>query len=214
MHLYNPAAEDPATPIRIAQNPSEENLSTEMPSPANEPELVTRALAGEESAWVELIRCHQQAVFRMAWLLLTNREEAEDVAQETFLRAFASLSRFDRDRPLRPWLLRIAHNLALNRRRGLNRAWRAVQRFVAGAPSSGTVPDPTSQHDDTEQLWQAVRRLSPADQQIIYLRYFLGLSVQECAQSLEIAEGTVKSRLSRALSRLQGLLAWESGELA
>lgn len=212
MHLQRvPVALAPTVQDPAVGDPSIERAASE----PTESEMVARALARDESAWVDLIRGHQQAIFRLAWLLLADRDEAEEVAQETFLRAWFSLERFDSTRPLRPWLLRIAHNLALNRRRSLRRSWQALVRFVsvaAGGETSIHPQEKLQQSANADALWHAVRRLSQADQQIVYLRYFLELSVDECADTLEIAPGTVKSRLYRALERLRPLLEREFGE--
>lgn len=153
------------------------------------------------------MRAHQEPVFRLAYLLLGDADEAEDAAQETFIRAFRALASFDTARPLRPWLLRIVTNLAHNRRRSLGRYLNALRR------SFGLDPEPlvalgeqSAAQWEAQLLWQAVRRLGHSDQEIIYLRYFLELSEAETARALEIAPGTVKSRLSRALGRLRKIV--------
>src|SRR5512133_3543612 len=131
---------------------------------------------------------HQQAVFRFAYLLLGDPDEAEDVAQETFLRAWNHLRRFDTARPLRPWLLSIASNLASNRRRSAGRYLAALTRaFHHETASSTSIEEKSAQHMEADNLWKAVRNLSLPDQQIIYLRYFLDLSISETAQALNIA---------------------------
>ena len=142
---------------------------------------------------------YQQPVFRLAYLLLGDADEAEDVAQETFVRAFRALERFDPSRPLLPWLLSIAANLARNRRRSIGRFFGALQRLAREEPrlSSG-VTNGHEQRWQSQALWGAVRRLGQTDQQIVYLRYFLDMSVDETAQALDVAPGTVKSRLHRA----------------
>ncbi|MCC7352993.1 MAG: RNA polymerase sigma factor [Anaerolineae bacterium] len=176
----------------------------------SESDLVIRACQGDEIAWESQVRQHQEAVFRLAYLLLGDADEAEDVAQETFIRAFRALDRFDASRPLRPWLLRIATNLAHNRRRAVGRYLAAVRRFFLadpeGIPETG---DAGLHKTDAQALWQAVRRLSQADQEVIYLRYFLELSEAEMAAALDVAAGTVKSRLHRALQRLRALVEQE-----
>jgi RNA polymerase sigma-70 factor (ECF subfamily) len=160
---------------------------------------------------------HQEAVFRLAYLLLGDSADAEDVAQEAFIRAFRALHRFDQERPLRPWLLRIAANLARNRRRSIGRHFAALQRLARGA-SGAVVPPPTDDsRQDSWSLWQAIRQLDAVDQEIIYLRYFLEVPIAEAAQILGIAPGTVKSRLYRALGRLRHVVErefpalWEEG---
>lgn len=171
---------------------------------------IESARRGDPAAWEELVRLHQEGVFRFAYLQLEDPEEAADVAQETFLRAFRALHRYDAARPLRPWLLSIAANLARNRRRALGRYAAALQRYVRLDPEAGGRPSGEPQGVEVAQrdqgLWQAVRRLSPDDRQIILLRFYLQLPVAETGQVLGVAEGTVKSRLSRALGRLQQVI--------
>lgn len=176
----------------------------------NEAELVARARHGDQSAWAQLIHRHQEAVFRLAYLIAGNSQDAEDVAQDTFLRAFRALDRFDQERPLRPWLLEIARNQAYNRRRSLRRYWQAVLRLWAGEEVPSLSPlEAAGQAAQAQALWQTVQTLKRQDQEVIYLRYFLELSVAETAAALGVAEGTVKSRLARALSRLRRLLETE-----
>lgn len=170
-----------------------------------EAELIEGALGGDATAWTHLVQTHQEAVFRLAYLLLGDAAEAEDVAQETMMRAGQALDRFDRSRPLRPWLLQIARNLAANRRRSAARRWLALQRWWRSQPARQA--DPVAQIDaGAADLHQAVGKLSREDQEVIYLRYFLELPVEETAQVLRVAPGTVKSRLARALQRLRPLL--------
>jgi RNA polymerase sigma-70 factor (ECF subfamily) len=181
------------------------NLSGE--AQENEPGLVDRARQGDGAAWEALVQTHQEAVFRLAYLLLGDPDEAEDAAQEAFLRAFRALERFDASRPLRPWLLSIAANLARNRRRSLGRYLTALQRLVRlEPPYSANIEDKSAERWQAQSLWRAVQRLSEPDQQVIYLRYFLEMSVEETAEATGVAEGTVKSRLHRALERLRTVI--------
>ncbi|MCB0064319.1 MAG: RNA polymerase sigma factor [Caldilineaceae bacterium] len=171
----------------------------------NEIEAIHRACRGDEEAWLLLVRTHQTALFRLAYLLLGDADEAEDVAQDALIRAYRGLARFDPARPLRPWLLQIVRNQAHNRRRTARRYLAAVTRWWHQMGPPAVVPDPATPAAG-ELLRQAVQRLEPIDQEVIYLRYFLELSVAETAATLAIAEGTVKSRLSRALSRLRTVI--------
>jgi RNA polymerase sigma-70 factor (ECF subfamily) len=175
----------------------------------SEPELVQRARQGDQAAWGRLVHLYQEPAFRLAYLLLGDADEAEDVAQETFIRAFRALDSFDTSRPLRPWLLRITTNLAYNQRRGVGRYLAAVRRILAAEPLPAPHIDAEHDHWAAQALWQAVRRLNRADQEIIYLHYFLELSVAETAQALGIAPGTVKSRRHRALGRLRAIVDQE-----
>ncbi|HKG55547.1 MAG TPA: RNA polymerase sigma factor [Anaerolineales bacterium] len=181
----------------------------------DESTLIRHAANGDATAWEPLVLAHQEAVFRLSYLLLGDPDDAEDIAQETFLRAWNHLKRFDTTRPLRPWLLRIASNLASNRRRSAGRYLSALTRAFRNEPvSSASIEERSTRHMEASHLWKAVQTLSVPDQQIVYLRYFLDLSVAETAEVLKIAEGTVKSRLSRALDRLRGIIQQDFPVLA
>jgi RNA polymerase sigma-70 factor (ECF subfamily) len=177
-----------------------------------ETQQIQLARQGNQAAWEDLMRTHQEPVFRLAYLLLGDPDEAEDVAQETFLRAYKALDGFDTERPLRPWLLRIASNLAHNRHRSIGRYLAALTRFAQQDPDriKSTTIQPK---DDSHTLWQAVKKLTMPFQEVIYLRYFLDMSESEMADTLSVPAGTVKSRLHRALSRLRGIIERDYPEL-
>lgn len=172
--------------------------------------MIRQAREGDESAWRNIIQEHQQVIFRLAYLILGDPDEAEDVAQETFIRAHDSFESFDAGKPLRPWLYRIAANLAYNHRRSWGRRWEALKRMGRNRPDREENPEELSiRQIQARQLREAVARLKKTDQMVIYYYYFLGLSVDETAHVLEVAPGTVKSRLHRARNRLQGLIKRE-----
>jgi RNA polymerase sigma-70 factor (ECF subfamily) len=172
--------------------------------------LISRAAKGDADAYEQIVRLHQEAVFRLAYLILGDKQDAQDIAQETFIRAYRGLYRFDTSRPLRPWLLQIAKNLARNRRRAAGRYLAALQRTFLHMPGStyvaASAESDVEQQREVQALWDAIRQLSKLDQEVIYLRYMLGLSTQETAEVLGVQSGTVKSRLSRALGRLRGVV--------
>lgn len=172
----------------------------------DESTLIQRAANGDTSAWEPLMLAHQQAVFRFAYLLLGDADDAEDIAQESFLRAWNHLKRFDPARPLRPWLLSITANLARNRRRSAGRYVSALMRAFREQPKESPLEVIHAQNTEANELWRAVQQLDVPDQQIVYLRFFLDLPVSETAEALQIAEGTVKSRLSRALEKLRKII--------
>jgi RNA polymerase sigma-70 factor (ECF subfamily) len=177
-------------------------------------QLIARARRGDEAAWAALVGQHQQAAFRLAYLIMGSADDAEDVTQDAFIRAFESLDQFDASRPFRPWLLGITRNLAYNRHRSARRYLNAVRRLLQAAPEPVVAPaGERSQPYEAEMLWQAVKRLQEIDQEVIYLRYFLELSVAETADTLQVAPGTVKSRLHRALNRLRDLVDEEFSTL-
>lgn len=165
-------------------------------------DLMAQARAGDTGAWETLILQNQEAVFRLAYLILGDPADADDIAQETFLRAYRALPGFDLARALRPWLLSITANLARNRLRSVGRYLAALQRAWLADPQPQR-PAPVIESDDSARLWQAVRHLSASDQEVIYLRFFSALSEAETAQALQVAPGTVKSRTHRALERLR-----------
>jgi RNA polymerase sigma factor (sigma-70 family) len=177
-------------------------------------DLVARARQGDDLAWEALVRQHQEAVFRLAYLFLGDADESEDVAQECFIRAYHALGRFDSSRPMLPWLLSIAANLARNRRRSIGRFFKMLQTIVQNEPHSfQRAPGSDDRRWQSQELKRAVERLGTVDQQVVYMRYFLELSVEDTANSLGIAPGTVKSRLYRALERLRKVIEKEHPDL-
>jgi RNA polymerase sigma-70 factor (ECF subfamily) len=188
------------------------NLSGEVQ--LDESTLIRHAASGDAAAWEPLVLAHQEAVFRLAYLILGDPDDAADVAQEAFLRAWNHIKRFDTTRPLRPWLLSIVTNLARNRYRSAGRYLATLTRAFRNDSAPVNIEEKSAQHLEAHELWKAVQSLSMPDQQIVYLRYFLDLSVNETAQVLQVAEGTVKSRLSRALERLRGIIRQEFPVLA
>ena len=171
-----------------------------------EKELVKLARRRDSAAWGKLVSGHQEPAFRLAYLLLGDPDDAEDVAQEAFIRAWQALDRFDADRPLRPWLLRIVSNLARNRRRSIGRYLAAVARFAQENPDASHITQDTFSEEDSAALWQALQKVKLNYRAVIYLRYFLDLSEAEMAEVLDVAQGTIKSRLHRALKQLREII--------
>ena len=177
-----------------------------------EAQQIRLARQGDQTAWEALMSAHQEPVFRLAYLLLGDPDEAEDIAQETFLRAYKALDGFDTERPLRPWLLRIASNLAHNRHRSIGRYLGALTRFARQDPDR-IKPTTIQPEDNSQALWQAMRKMAKPFQEVIYLRYFLDMSESEMVDTLEVPAGTVKSRLHRALSKLRKIIERDYPEL-
>ena len=177
---------------------------------SSEAEALLQARNGDASAFGLLVRSHQEAAFRAAYLILHDAQAAEDAAQEGFVRAYRQLHRFREEDPFRPWLLRIVTNLALNETRRRKRGLALLERFGRQAPQ--TVPGPeriTAASEETRDVWQAINRLPADDRLILYLRYFLELSEAEMARVIGKAPGTVKSRLHRAGRRLRAVIEKE-----
>lgn len=185
---------------------------SERPAAANEAYLIQQARQNHPAAWETLVRHYQEPVFRLAYLFLGDPAEADDVAQETFVRAYLHLEQYDESRPLRPWLLQICANLARNRYRSLGRYLEALRRFWHSQLNEDHLDD--GLQPPSQALWQAVRRLNHDYQVTVYLRYFLELSEAEVAAALQIPPGTVKSRLHRAMKQLRGVIEREFPEVA
>lgn len=173
---------------------------------------IRQAQRDDAAAWEQIVRRYQQPVFRLAYLILGDAADAEEIAQEAFVRAYLSLDGFDEQRPFRPWVLQITRNLARNRRRRLGRYWANVRRWWQQQPEPVESPS-HEQRANARLLWQAVQQLKPAWQEVIYMRYFLELSEEETAAALDIAAGTVKSRLHRALRALRQIIEQDFVEL-
>jgi RNA polymerase sigma-70 factor (ECF subfamily) len=167
-------------------------------------DLIRRAMHKDEQAWGTLMNEYQQPVFRLAYLFTGDPDEAEDITQEAFIRAFHSIDSFDPSRSFRPWILSITANLVRNRQRSIKRYLAGLQRLIRLEPQADrNSPQTVEQSEEAEALWHTVRQMSLDDQHMIYLRYFLELSEVETAGALGIPHGTVKSRLHRALKRLR-----------
>jgi RNA polymerase sigma factor (sigma-70 family) len=170
-----------------------------------EAELVERARRGDVPAYSELVRRHQQLAFRTAYAVCGNAADAEDAAQEAFVKAHRALDRFRSGAPLRPWLLRIVANEARNRRRSAGRREHLAVRAAPRVPAAADVGPETAVllADERARLAEALDRLEAPQREVVLLRHVLELSEAECAAVLGCRPGTVKSRLSRGLARLR-----------
>jgi RNA polymerase sigma factor (sigma-70 family) len=164
-------------------------------------------------AYEELVRRYQDVAVRTAHVISPGAD-AEDAAQEAFVKAHAALARFRPDAPFRPWLLRIVANEARNRRRSAGRRAGLALRAAEDRPSDDAAPSPESAvlaHEQRDALVAAINALRDEDREVIGARYLLELSEAETAEALGIPRGTVKSRLSRALERLRTQMAAADG---
>ena len=173
--------------------------------PLDDAELVERARHGDARAYEELVRRYQGVAARVAFLA-GGPIDAEDAVQEAFVKAYRALPGFRAGSPFRPWLLRIVANEAKNRRRAAGRRTRLALRVESDRPSGDAAPSPETavlEEDERVTLLEAVNRLRDDDRMVLGYRFLLGLSERETADALGVAPGTVKSRTSRALSRLR-----------
>ena len=175
----------------------------------DERNLIARAQDGDAQAYAALVRRYEQIAFRAAWLLLHDRHEAADAAQDAFVRAYRALHSFKLERSFRPWLLRIVTNLALNRIQAAQRRQRATERYAQQIFSHQpelVLDHALAANGQYARLQQAVLELSLDEQTLITLRYFLELPEAEVAETLGIAIGTVKSRMHRTLGNLRTII--------
>ncbi|MHB8469906.1 MAG: RNA polymerase sigma factor [Gaiellaceae bacterium] len=173
--------------------------------PHGERELVLRAQRGDARAYEELVRPYREIAFRVAYLIARNAADAEDAAQDGLVKAWRALRRFDVDRPLRPWLLRIVANEARNRRRSAGRRDRLALAAAAAAPGDTALSPEAAAlaGEERTRLLAALDDLPDGQRLVLACRFLLELSEEETAAALDVAPGTVKSRASRALETLR-----------
>ena len=179
---------------------------------SGEAALIQRCAAGDEAACAELVATHQRMVYSLALNLLGDRDDALDISQEVFLRVFRTLSGFRGQSALRTWIYRIVVNQVRNRQRWWRRRHRSdevsldehLQHCGELEATQDVLPDRLLASKETAaHIWQALDRL-PFDQRTaLILREVDGLRYEEIAFSLDIAIGTVKSRLTRARQALR-----------
>jgi RNA polymerase sigma-70 factor (ECF subfamily) len=174
--------------------------------------LVGRTRAGEVEAFGELVRRYQDSVFNVCFRLLGERHEAEDLAQEAFVRAYQRLASFDVERPFGPWVRRVAANLCLNHLQGRGTPGVPLEA-IAEPPAPAEQVDPALAQEQAERartLRGAIRSLPPRYRAVIELRHFQELSYAEIAQELRVPLSDVKSDLFRARKLLAGRLRDEA----
>ncbi|MEV6598033.1 RNA polymerase sigma factor [Actinoplanes sp. NPDC051346] len=169
------------------------------------------AREGDPDAYEVLVVRYTASAHRFA-VLLGAGEDADDVVQEAFVKAYRQISRYRGDSGFRPWLFSIVANETRNLHRSRKRRDGLALRAAAVEETGVTGPDPaevTLAVERRRQLVEQVRRLDFREREVLVCRYFLDLSEAETAQALSIPKGTVKSRTSRALARLRDRLAVE-----
>ena len=186
-----------------------------------ETQIVRRVLEGDVNAFEDLVTEHEKGVYAIAQRMTGNAEDAADMTQETFIKAYNSLSSFRGDSKFSVWLYRIATNVCLDFLRSRSRK-PTMSLSVEDDDGEETQMDIADESQSPEQLLErgltrdAVRRglksLSPEYRQILLLREIQGLSYEEIAEALALEVGTVKSRIFRARKRLCAFLT-EDGNI-
>lgn len=180
-------------------------------APATDRELVLRALGGHQPSYSELMARHREAVYRVARHHTGDEGEALDITQEAFISAFASLNRFDPDRPFRAWLLRIAINKCRDwaRRRAVRRLFRMAKPLDDALDVADQGQDPESAAISARELTRisaAVAALPANLKDPLILCRIEGMSMAEAAQVLGISEKAVETRIYRARQKLSEIL--------
>jgi len=196
--------------------PSSEAGPAETPPPPglDERVLIQRCIAGDPAAFEPLVEKYRQRVWRLAYQVLHDREEAWDVAQEAFVRAFHSLRSFRGQSAFYTWLFRITVNVATDRHRQRSAQARALgpervpeEEWARSTPDPGGGPEQeATRAEQRERIRRALDTLPPKARTIIMLSDVEGLSYREIAEVLNCPIGTVMSRLHNARKRLKGLL--------
>lgn len=168
--------------------------------------LVSRAVRGEAEAFSGLVDIYQGPLFRTAYRLLGDREDARDVTQAAFLKAYDKLETYDTKYRFFSWIYRILVNESLN----LLGKRRSVEPLTELLPSENRIPDEECDAKQiAEKVQQAIRRLTPDYRTVIVLKYFADMSYREICDVLDLPAKTVKSRLFTARCRLLDSLARE-----
>lgn len=165
-----------------------------------ESEWLAQAQQGDEQAFAKLVEQYQTPVFNLCYRMLGDPYEAEDAAQETFLRAYRAMRRYDSSRPFATWLLSIAshHCIDLIRRRRMRLV--PIDSLPGEViPDPGITPETAlRQSEDQQQMQELLAELSPTDRSAVVLYYWYEYSYEEIAAALSLTVSAVKSRLHRA----------------
>lgn len=180
---------------------------------------VERTLAGDSDAFRVLVERHSRSLFRMAYRMTGNAHDAEEVVQESFLRAYQKLRQFESRANFGTWVYRIATNCAWDRIR--KRRSEESHRESPGAKSEMNEPEIAVEYPDgrpapdrlaasaelRERMQQALRALSPAERAAVVMRHWEGRGIEEIAKTLQVRSGAAKNTVFRAVEKLRQSLA-------
>jgi RNA polymerase sigma-70 factor (ECF subfamily) len=182
-------------------------------------DLIARAAGGDASAFQVLVEQHRSMVYRVAYQFAGNHYDAEDIAQDVFIKVYRSLSRFRQDSQFTSWIYRIAMNACIDHRRrqlaavGTQPGARftsnedADQQQMVNTPEEGPGPESTAYAGELGTVLETAIGRLPHGQRIVFtMRHYEGLKLGEIAEALHLAEGTVKRQLHAAVHRLRAVL--------
>lgn len=190
--------------------PDPEAASLSRGAPPASADLIARARAGDAEAFRELVERHSRAVYRVAYRITGRAEDAEDVVQETFLRAYRQLDRFEARSNFGTWLHRIAANCSVDLLRGrprreMNEEPETLER-LGGGDTYGALPSPERSllgRQIADRVAQALDRLSDMERAAFTLRHFEGLSIEEISRALGLRTSATKHSIFRAVKKMR-----------
>ena len=176
----------------------------------DEKQAIQRLKNGDISGLEFLVACHQVKAVRTAYLITRDLGLAEDIVQDSFIRAFRAMRGFDETRPFEPWFMRSVVNASVKMMQKSARQVEAgddADEFLSQlAEQAESVESQVESIEVQNQIWDAMQKLSPRQRAVIVQRYFLDMSEAEMAKESGTAVGTVKWMLNAARERLRGLL--------
>jgi RNA polymerase sigma-70 factor (ECF subfamily) len=177
----------------------------------SETDWVRRARAGDQAAFTALVEAYQTPIYNLCYRMLGEAGEAEDAAQETFLRAYSQIATYDPSRPFKTWLFSIANHHCIDRLRKRRLTWLSIEDDLPPHPAlQEQAPGPEEasvRREQTEALQALLARLPPDDRSVVVMRYWYDLSYEEIAEATRTTVSAVKSRLHRARGSLGDMLA-------
>lgn len=166
--------------------------------------LVARARGGDESAFGKLVEQLQNRIFAVAYGVVGNRQDAEDIAQDTFLKAYSSIKKLKKEDSFYSWLVRIAINTSINYKKANNIARTVPIEGVPEPAFQGETPDSyIEKRGESEQIQEILANLPPESRAVLVLREVEGLGYEEIADMLGVPLGTVRSRIHYAREKLR-----------
>lgn len=175
-----------------------------------EVEWIQQACEGDQAAFGQLVRAYQTPVYNLSYRMLGSASEAEEAAQETFLRVFTNLHRFDPNRRFKSWILSIASHYCIDRLRRRRITWLSLDSDTRSPKwLESSSPNPEAEvirRQEHDRIQGMLSELSPVDRAAITLRYWYDCSYAEISDALDLTESAVKSRLHRARRKMASML--------
>ena len=165
-----------------------------------EPEVLQQVHQGNQEAFTSLVETYQRPVYNLCYRMLGDADEAEDASQETFLRVYKNIKKYDQKRPFSTWLLSIAAHLCIDKLRKRRMVMISIDAIPYLEPPDGSPGPEASYHnkEDKQRVQGLLKTLSPHDRAAVVMYYWYDFSYDEIARSLSLTLSAVKSRLHRA----------------